>query len=196
LVVNSRKTVLRASTMADSEEESLVRDVAATSLAAPPPPPLSLRPADPPVAAAAAAAPVEVAEAEENPITLNNGEISCAYRELEEIPAWIGERHGPRVTRLDMSCNQLTGQGLATLSLFTGLEELVLDGNDTLADGIVFPGPLAALESLSINKCGVTDVEPLLETIKVLCPSPTSRLAASIDNDGPQWRGPAWLGLA
>lgn len=156
---------------AAGESEALAEQLAGSSLAAPPPPPLSERPADPPAAADPADAEVAGAgEQEEAPITLKNGEVSCAYRDLEALPEWIGERHGPRVTRLDLSSNQLEGDGLGSLKLFTALEELVLDGNGTLGDNIVFPAPLPTLESLSMNKCGITNVEPLLEMVKVSGP--------------------------
>jgi len=100
---------------------------------------------------------------------LNNGELSFAYRDIESIPEEYATRYGSMTRRLDLSNNCL--KSLASLAKFTALKELILDSNDLGEDGLTFPEKLPDLETLSINKNQIAEVEPLLLQLKKVTPS-------------------------
>ena len=93
-------------------------------------------------------------------------QLSCAGRDLTEIPEELGVRFGALVDRLDLSFNAL--RSLRNLAPFRRLRELVLDNNE-LDDSLELP-ELPCLETLSLNKNRIADAEPLLAAIAARCP--------------------------
>ena len=77
------------------------------------------------------------------------------------------ERYGRYTKRLDLSNNDL--QSLEGVEQFTALEELILDGNG-LTDGFTLP-VLGQLQTLSLNKNKLTNIDGLIDEIKDKTPN-------------------------
>ncbi|XP_047207487.1 leucine-rich melanocyte differentiation-associated protein isoform X2 [Girardinichthys multiradiatus] len=103
----------------------------------------------------------------ESPFVLNGTQVSYIGHDSEDIPHSLGERYGKLAKRVDLSFNQL--RSLASLKMFTELEELVVD-NNLLGNDLQLPR-LPKLHTLTLNKNQLTDIEALLEHLADVTPS-------------------------
>ncbi|XP_054654034.1 leucine-rich melanocyte differentiation-associated protein isoform X1 [Dunckerocampus dactyliophorus] len=103
----------------------------------------------------------------ESPVALNGTHISYIGHDCKDIPDFLGDTYGQFARRLDLSFNQL--RSLAGLTMFTELEELVVD-NNLLGNDLRLPG-LPNLHTLTLNKNKLTDIEALLEHLADVTPS-------------------------
>eukprot|EP01137_Pigoraptor_chileana_P036709 Opistho-2@32743 len=97
-------------------------------------------------------------------------QLSCAGQDLEEVPAVLGNKYGKTVERLDLSYNSIRS-GMQNLSKFTALKDLILD-NNCIGDTVEFPS-LPSLQTLSLNKNELRDLEFLLDSISKKFPKLT-----------------------
>lgn len=94
------------------------------------------------------------------------GSLSLAGRDLESIPSNI-VNFASNTKTLDLSFNSLTT--LNHITEFKSLDSLILDNNE-LKDGLIFP-TAPNLKTLSLNNNKITDIEPLVASIKTSFPS-------------------------
>lgn len=99
--------------------------------------------------------------------SFNEGQLNCAYMDLERLPQSFGEQYGRITIRLDLSNNCL--RQVPDLTEFAALQELVLDNND-LDDTLLLP-PLPRVHTLSVNKNRIRDLDGLLTQIARNVPS-------------------------
>eukprot|EP00056_Hartaetosiga_gracilis_P010684 m.159248 g.159248 ORF g.159248 m.159248 type:complete len:281 (+) comp13366_c4_seq3:2975-3817(+) len=102
-------------------------------------------------------------------VSLSNGTLSCAFRDFEIVPKQLADRYGALTKRLDLSHNMLTC--VDHLEQFTQLRELVLDNNSI--ETLVLPEPMLHLQTLSMNKNNIVDIDKLINTIQTFAPNLT-----------------------
>ncbi|XP_028405159.1 leucine-rich melanocyte differentiation-associated protein-like [Dendronephthya gigantea] len=105
----------------------------------------------------------------EEDYVVNGTQLSMVGRDALTIPPSLGITYGPNILRLDLSFNRL--RNLEGIQGFTELRTLNLDGNE-IDDDVIFP-LLNYLETLTMNKNKITDLESLLEKITKCLPSLT-----------------------
>jgi leucine-rich melanocyte differentiation-associated protein len=88
---------------------------------------------------------------------------------LTVFPAEIAGQFAGIATRLDLSFNELAS--LTNVGAMLRLRDLILDNNN-LGDDLQLPS-LPQLETLSLNKNRIVNVEPLLDQITRSCPKLT-----------------------
>jgi hypothetical protein len=88
-------------------------------------------------------------------------------QECTTIPSALGECYGANAKRLDLSFNCL--KTLKGLEKYSALEDLILDNNQ-LGDSAIFPY-LPKVNTLSLNKNKIKDLESLLDKISNFLPS-------------------------
>ncbi|KAL4240482.1 hypothetical protein ACF0H5_001274 [Mactra antiquata] len=101
--------------------------------------------------------------------SFHDGQLSYIGRDVESIPQKLIVDYSKATIRLDLSFNQI--KSLRGLEEFCNLEELVLD-NNCINDQTLFPS-LQQLHTLTLNKNQITDLDMLLQTIKLQFPKLT-----------------------
>ena len=107
-------------------------------------------------------------EDEENYVVTGT-QLSMVGKDALSIPPGLGITYGPNIFRLDLSLNRLSN--LEGIQGFTELRELILDGNE-IDDDVIFP-VLNYLDTLTMNKNKITNLECLLDKISKHLPSLT-----------------------
>jgi len=95
--------------------------------------------------------------------------LSVVGNELEEIPADLGEKYGPKVSQLDLSNNVI--KKISHLSKFTVLDTLVLD-NNKLTSKQDFP-KIKTLKTLCVNNNEITELGVFLDSVSPAFPNLT-----------------------
>eukprot|EP00053_Salpingoeca_punica_P009631 m.86586 g.86586 ORF g.86586 m.86586 type:complete len:290 (-) comp15098_c0_seq1:384-1253(-) len=99
--------------------------------------------------------------------TFSDGQLNCAYMDLDTLPRTLSEEYGSRTIRLDLSNNNFTQ--IPNLADFPALQELVLD-NNSLDDSVQIPN-LQRVHTLSLNKNCLKDLDSLLVQLQKSLPS-------------------------
>eukprot|EP00050_Salpingoeca_kvevrii_P009826 m.4997 g.4997 ORF g.4997 m.4997 type:complete len:438 (+) comp2475_c0_seq1:220-1533(+) len=114
---------------------------------------------------AAEAAPAE----EQLDVRFEDGQVSAAGLDWENLPPALGEQYGAEATKLELSYNMLSR--LEGLDKFVELQELVLDNNE-IGDDVLAEFPsLPKLHTLSLNKNNLQNLELWIDHIKTALPS-------------------------
>lgn len=103
--------------------------------------------------------------------SFQNGQLSYASRDCETIPQHLIEQFGQLATRIDLSDNCLTS--LSGLEKFSNLKEVVLDKNSLTDEAVNSLPILPAVETLSLNKNKIRDLDNLLRVIESCIPNLT-----------------------
>ncbi|XP_064605169.1 leucine-rich melanocyte differentiation-associated protein-like [Liolophura sinensis] len=96
-----------------------------------------------------------------------DGHLSYVGHDATSIPESLIQQFASKTTRLDLSFNCLCS--VDGLESFTQLRELILDSNE-IQDGVLFPY-MKQLNTLTLNKNKITDLDSLIRMIKVQMPS-------------------------
>ncbi|KAK8728285.1 hypothetical protein OTU49_009213 [Cherax quadricarinatus] len=94
-------------------------------------------------------------------------ELCFVGQDCQRIPSILGATYGLQTKRLDLSYNSI--RSLDGLNKFPFLEELILD-NNYLDDSVIIPC-LHTLNTLSLNKNKITNLEKLVEQIREHLPN-------------------------
>ncbi|XP_057308704.1 leucine-rich melanocyte differentiation-associated protein-like isoform X2 [Hydractinia symbiolongicarpus] len=97
----------------------------------------------------------------------SDGSLSFVGQDVECIPPWLSKKYGTNTKRIDLSYNRL--RSVKGLVGFAELLELVLDNNQ-LSDDVEFP-QVNTLETLTINKNNIKDLETFLSKVKEKLPN-------------------------
>lgn len=103
--------------------------------------------------------------------TVQSGQLSYVSRNCEAVPIHLAKKYGQLVTRIDLSDNSV--RSLSGLEQFTKLNEVVLDKNGLTDDDMETLPTLRGVETLSLNKNQITDLDKLLNIIRSRLPDLT-----------------------
>eukprot|EP00771_Trimastix_marina_P001853 gnl/Trimastix_PCT/2959.p2 GENE.gnl/Trimastix_PCT/2959~~gnl/Trimastix_PCT/2959.p2 ORF type:complete len:248 (+),score=67.22 gnl/Trimastix_PCT/2959:881-1624(+) len=93
-----------------------------------------------------------------------NGHLSLAGLDLEQMPSEYGVKYGSHIKRLDLSHNKISA--IQNIALFTALEDLVLDNNQLVSEQH-FPN-LPSVTTLWVNNNKIADIKAFLDAV---CPA-------------------------